>query len=169
MRPSARSCSMTSYGLSDIVLHLGWTHVTSHNNVVLGERYKNAHNFIKKNQICLEQCYMGSQCHHHPAQTYICSAVSIPLNAWLKDSVTQSIGRKCWYTMRSISLGWMKMRMARRTLFPWWSIIIGCHADRRRPSWISTFHDPIHNPWDLHYSQVETFILLFYIDLSSCY
>ena len=56
----ARICSMTSYGLSCIVLHLGWTHVTSHNkqhgglHVVLGEWYKNAHNLIQKNQMCLE-------------------------------------------------------------------------------------------------------------------
>ena len=54
----ARICSMTSYGLSCIVLHLGWAHVTSHNkqhgglHVVL-EWYKYAHNFIQKNQMCL--------------------------------------------------------------------------------------------------------------------
>ena len=49
-----------NYGLSCIVLHLGWAHVMSHNkqhgglHVVLGEWYKNAHNFIQKNQMCLE-------------------------------------------------------------------------------------------------------------------
>ena len=51
---------MTSYGLSEVVLHSSGAHMTSHNkhhgglHVVLGEGYKNAHNFIKNNQICLE-------------------------------------------------------------------------------------------------------------------
>ena len=51
---SARSCSVTSYGLSEVVLHSGGAYITSHNkhqgglHVVLGQWYKNAHNIIKK-------------------------------------------------------------------------------------------------------------------------
>ena len=60
--------------------------MTSHNkhygglHVVLGECYKNAHNFIKKkNQICQEQLYtpcIWSVIIYHPN---ICSTVSFPL------------------------------------------------------------------------------------------
>ena len=50
---------MTSYGLSEVVLHSVGAHVTLHNkhrdglHVVLDEWYKNAQNFIKENKYVL--------------------------------------------------------------------------------------------------------------------
>ena len=47
------TCSMTSYGLLEVLLDPGGAHMTSQNkhhcslHVVLGEWYKNAHNFMK--------------------------------------------------------------------------------------------------------------------------
>ena len=48
---------MTSYWLSEVVLHSGGAHMTSHNkqdgglHVVLGEWYKNAYNISKKSNL----------------------------------------------------------------------------------------------------------------------
>ena len=66
---------MASYGLSEMLLHSSGAHVTLDNkhhgslHVMLGEWYKNAHNFIKKKKKCMEQFYVAwldSECHHLP-------------------------------------------------------------------------------------------------------
>ena len=70
----ARGCSVTSYRLSGEVLHRvlhsGRAYMTSHNkhhgglNVVLGERYKNAHNNSNTNSNMSGTIF--SQCHQLP-------------------------------------------------------------------------------------------------------
>ena len=59
---------MTSYGLSEVVLHSGGAYIWRHTTRTMAA------------SISLEQFYMGSQCHYLApyASTYICSAFSFP-------------------------------------------------------------------------------------------
>ena len=73
---------MTSYGLTEVLLHSGGAHMNSQHTPwrppcgfmrVIQNRSQ------KKEKICLEQFYVGYQCHHLPPQAYICSAFYSPL------------------------------------------------------------------------------------------
>ena len=70
----ALSCTMTSYGLSEVLLHSGGSHMTSHSNhhgglrVVFGQLYHNSHNFIIKNQTCLKLFSIASWYHNLPTK-----------------------------------------------------------------------------------------------------
>ena len=81
----ARAALWCHNGLSEVVLHSGGAPMTSHNkhhggcHVVFREWYKKAHEFIKKNQISLEQFYMGSVWHHLLPYVHICSTFCFSL------------------------------------------------------------------------------------------
>ena len=78
----ARSCSMTSYGLWEVVLHSGGATMTSHNyhgglHVVLGEWYKNAYNL--KNSNMSGTILIGLPISSSITEAYVCCAFSFPL------------------------------------------------------------------------------------------
>ena len=83
---------MTSSGLS-VVLHSGGAHnydVTQQKTWRSSESDTKTLTTLEKNEMCLEQFYMGFQCHHLPPYTYICSA--FPLTKIYVKSLLAIIG-----------------------------------------------------------------------------